>query len=30
MRFEGRDELTSFQRRVGSTGGHDLKLYKKE
>jgi len=28
--FEGTDELKIFQRRVGSTTGHDLKLFKNE
>jgi len=28
--FEGTDELKFFQRRVGSTRGYDLKLFKKE
>jgi len=27
--FEGTDEMTFFQRRLGSTRGHDLKLFKK-
>jgi len=27
--FEGTDEMKFYQRRVGSTSGHDLKLYKK-
>jgi len=27
--FEGKDELKFFQRRVGSTRGHDLKLFRK-
>jgi len=27
--FEGTGEMTFFQRRVGRTRGHDLKLFKK-
>jgi len=27
--FEGTDEANNFQRRVGITRGHDLKLFKK-